>query len=122
MILKYWAIWLRSLTVEISHVPCTGEVVETETELETVWPFWECIIAKILSNVNFSENSFKFAMQKNALPINPLGPIVHGLYVSNDKVFSITAGVYERVGISLVEVYERVRKYVISVSQKAQIG
>ena len=54
-------------------------------------------------------------MQKNALPINPLGPIVHSLYVSNAKVFSITAGVYEGVGISLVEVYERVRKYVISV-------
>ena len=54
------AMWLRSLTVEISYVSCTGEVVSQI--LETVLRFLECIVAKSFVNVNIFEKNFKFAM------------------------------------------------------------
>ena len=54
-------IWLRSLTVEISDVPCTNEVVSLlPGKLETVRPFLECIVAKSFENVNLSGKNFKF--------------------------------------------------------------
>ena len=82
------AMWLRSLTAEISYVSCTGEVVSQI--LETVLCFLECIVAKSFVNVNIFEKNFKFAMLiKLYVPINPLGPIVHGLYFLSDNVFSI---------------------------------
>ena len=77
-----FAIWLRSFTVDISYVSRTGAVVSLSTwNLETVWHFLESTVAKSLDKVNISE--------KNFLPINPLGPIVHGLYFSNDNIFSV---------------------------------
>ena len=54
------AIWLHSLTVEISYVSCTGEVVSQI--LETVLRFLECIVAKSFVNVNIFDKNFKFAM------------------------------------------------------------
>ena len=54
------AIWLRSLTVEISYVSCTGEVV-TQI-LKTVLRFLEYIVAKSVVNVKSFEENFKFAM------------------------------------------------------------
>ena len=46
------AIWLRSVTVEISHVSSSG----------AFYVFLECIVAKSLVNVNIFEKNFKFAM------------------------------------------------------------
>ena len=64
------AIWLRSITVKISDMPCTGEVVGLSArKLETVWPFFlKCILMKSISNVNFSGKSFKFAMLMKFYP------------------------------------------------------
>ena len=61
------AIWLRSLTIEISDVPCTGETVSlSPRKLEIVsWRFLEYIVAESLGNVNFSGKNFKFAMVIN---------------------------------------------------------
>ena len=61
---------------DISDVSCTGDVVGLSArKLGTIWPFLKCIVVKSFDNVNFSG--------KNFLPINPLSPIVHGLYFSN---------------------------------------
>ena len=58
------AIWLRSLTIEISDVPCTGETVNlSPRKLEIVsWRFLEYIVAESLDNVNFFGKNFKFVM------------------------------------------------------------
>ena len=56
------AIWLHSLTVEISYMSSTGEVVSFATKTETIWRFLKCIVAKSFHNVDISEKSFKFAM------------------------------------------------------------
>ena len=52
------AIWLRSLTVEISDVPCTGEVVSLPLrKLETIWTFLEYIVMKSFDNYTFLERT-----------------------------------------------------------------
>ena len=57
------AIWLRSLTVEISCVSSTGEVVSRKYwKPFYVVRFLECIVAKSFVNVNISEKNLKFAM------------------------------------------------------------
>ena len=52
------AIWLGSLTAEISDVPCTGEVVSlSPRKLETIWTFVECIVMKSFDNYTFLERT-----------------------------------------------------------------
>ena len=52
------AIWLRSLTVEISDVPRTGEVVSLPPrKLETIWTFLEYIVVKSFDNYTFLERT-----------------------------------------------------------------
>ena len=57
------AIWLRSLTADISYVSSTGEVVSlSQWKLETVFYLLDCIVEKSFSNVKISEKNFKFVM------------------------------------------------------------
>ena len=52
------AMWLGSLTVEISDVPCTGEVVRLPPrKLETIWTFLEYIVVKSFDNYTFLERT-----------------------------------------------------------------
>ena len=55
------AIWLRSLTVEISYVSSTGEVVSRKY-WKPFYVFLECIVAKSFVDVNIFEKNFEFAM------------------------------------------------------------
>ena len=57
------AIWLRSLTADISYVSSTDEVVSlSQWKLETVWRLLDCTVEKSFSNVNISEKNFKLLM------------------------------------------------------------
>ena len=61
------AIWLRSLTVEISDVPCTGEVVSLlPRKLETInfWTFLEYIVVKSFDNYTFLERTLNLQCEK----------------------------------------------------------
>ena len=58
-----------------------------QENLETIWPFLKCIVARSFDNTNFSERNFNLHANK-VIPINPLGPIVHGLHLSIDTFFS----------------------------------
>ena len=57
------AISIHSLTVKISHVPCTGEVVGflSARNLGSVRPFLKCFVVKSFDTINFSGKNFKFA-------------------------------------------------------------
>ena len=55
------AIWLRSLTVKISYVSSTGEVVSRKY-WKPFYVFLECIVAKSFVDVNIFEKNFEFAM------------------------------------------------------------
>ena len=80
------AIWLRFLTVEISDVPNTGEVVGLLLwKLESVWSFWNPSLWKASIMYTIPESNFKFAMLIKSynsirsywswpIPFNPLSP------------------------------------------------
>ena len=52
------AMWLGSLTVVISDVPSTGEVVSLlPRKLETIWTFLEYIVVKSFDNYTFLERT-----------------------------------------------------------------
>ena len=55
------AIWLRSLTVKISYVSSTGEVVSRKY-WKPFYVFLECVVVKSFVDVNIFEKNFKFAM------------------------------------------------------------
>ena len=61
------AMWLRSLTVEISYFSSTGEVVSRKY-WKPFYVFFECIVAKSFLNVNIFEKNFKFAMLRKFYP------------------------------------------------------
>ena len=44
-------------------------------------------------------------LQYEVLPINPLGPIVHGLYFSSDNVFSIMCMAPEKFDVDEPQAY-----------------
>ena len=64
------AIWLRSLTVEISYDLCPALVNlrVSQRKLETVCRFMKCTVAKSFDNVNISEKSFKITMLTKFYP------------------------------------------------------
>ena len=57
------AISIRSLTVKISDMPCTGEFggFLSARKLGSVWPFLKCFVVKSFDTINFSGKNFKFA-------------------------------------------------------------